>query len=58
MAAAGYRPYRKEPGWGSLPLEQMVRGAPDAVLRGFFDNARYRQDYWTSSRHPVVARAA
>lgn len=57
IGAAGYRPYRKEPGWGSLPLEQMVRRAPNAVLRGFFDSAHYRQDYWTSSRHPVVARA-
>lgn len=58
MGAAGYTPYRETPGWGSLPLEQMVRRPPDVVFRAFFDSARYRQDYWTSSRHPVVAGAA
>lgn len=58
MEAAGYQPYRTKPGWGSLPLEQMVRRAPDAIFRAFFDSARYRQDHWTSSRHPVVAEAA
>lgn len=58
IGAAGYTPYRAEPGWGSLPLEQMVRRAPDVVFRAFFDSARYRQDYWTSSRHPVVADAS
>lgn len=57
IGAAGYRPYRETPGWGSLPLEQMVRRPPDVVFRAFFDSARYRQDYWTSSRHPVVADA-
>lgn len=58
IAAAGFRPYRDTPGWGSLPLETMVRRPPDLVFRSFFDSARYRQDYWTSSRHPVVARAS
>lgn len=57
MDAAGYSPYRAAPGWGSLPVEDMVRRPPDAVFRAFFDSPRYRQDYWTSSRHPVVARA-
>lgn len=57
MDAAGYRPYRAAPGWGSLPLEAMVRRPPDLVFRAFFDSPRYRQDHWTSSRHPVVARA-
>ncbi|MBN8844730.1 MAG: ABC transporter substrate-binding protein [Sphingomonadales bacterium] len=58
ISVAGYRPYRTEPGWGTLPLEQMVHKAPDVVFRAFFDSARYQQDYWTSSRHPVVARAS
>src|SRR3546814_16556779 len=57
MGAAGYRPYRAAPGWGSLPLEAMVRRPPDLVFRAFFDSPRYRQDHWTASRHPVVARA-
>ena len=57
MGAAGYRPYRTAPGWGSLPLEAMVRRPPDLVFRAFFDSPRYRQDHWTSSRHPVVAQA-
>lgn len=58
MSAAGYAPYRRTPGWGSLPLEEMVRRPPDVVFRAFFDSARYRQDYWTSSRHPVVIEAS
>jgi iron complex transport system substrate-binding protein len=57
MGAAGYTPYRAAPGWGSLPVEDMVRRPPDLVFRAFFDSPRYRQDYWTASRHPVVARA-
>lgn len=58
MGAAGYTPYRRTPGWGSLPLEEMVRRPPDAVFRAFFDSARYRQDHWTSSRHPIVTQAS
>lgn len=58
IGAAGFRPYRTEAGWGSLPLEAMVRRPPDVVFRAFFDSTRYRQDYWTASRHPVVARAS
>ena len=57
MEAAGFTPYRTRPGWGSLPIEEMVRRPPDLVFRAFFDSARYRQDYWTASRHPVVAEA-
>lgn len=58
MGAAGYRPYRAAPGWGSLPLEAMVRQPPDMVFRAFFDSPRYQQDHWTSSRHPIIAKAA
>lgn len=58
IGAAGFRPYRSAPGWGSLPLEEMVRRPPDVVFRAFFDSSRYRQDRWSSSRHPVVAYAA
>lgn len=58
MGAAGYAPYRTTPGWGSLPIEAMVRRPPDVVFRAFFDSPRYQQDYWTSSRHPIVAKAA
>jgi iron complex transport system substrate-binding protein len=58
IGAAGFRPYRSAPGWGSLPLEAMVRRPPDAVFRAFFDSTRYRQDRWSSSRHPAVDHAA
>lgn len=50
--AAGFRSIRSTPGWGSLPLEAMVRRPPDAVLRAFYDSPRYRQDRWSSSAHP------
>lgn len=56
MDAAGFKPYRQTPGWGSLPLEELVQKSPDIVLRAFFDSARYQQDHWASSRHPIVAR--
>lgn len=52
IRAAGFYSIRKAPGWGSLPLEAMVRRPPDAVLRAFFDSPRYRQDRWSSSAHP------
>src|SRR3546814_11204399 len=57
MGAAGYRPYRTAPGWGSLPIEAMVRRPPDLVFRAFLDSPRYRQDHLTASRPPVVALA-
>lgn len=52
IRAAGFRPIRKETGWGSIPVEAMVRRPPDAALRAFFDSPRYRQDRWSSSAHP------
>lgn len=58
IAAAGLKPYREQPGWGTLPLEEMVRRPPDVVFRAFYDSARYRQDRWASSLHPVVAQAS
>lgn len=58
ITAAGFTPYRQTPGWGSLPLEAMVRRKPDVVFRSFFDSARYQQDRWTSSRHPIVTKAS
>jgi iron complex transport system substrate-binding protein len=58
ILAAGLTPYRQTPGWGSLPLEAMVRRKPDVIFRAFFDSARYQQDRWTSSRHPIVAEAS
>lgn len=57
MGAAGYAPYRTMPGWGSLPLEQLVRRPPDVVFRAFFDSVKYRQDHWSASRHPAVLQA-
>ncbi len=56
IRAAGFRPIRKEAGWGSIPVEAMVRRPPDAVLRAFFDSPRYRQDRWSSSAHPRLQR--
>ena len=52
IRAAGFRSVRQTPGWGSIPLEAMVRRPPDAVLHAFFDSPRYRQDRWASSAHP------
>jgi iron complex transport system substrate-binding protein len=52
ISTAGYRSIRDAPGWGSLPVEAMVRRPPDAILRAFFETVRYRQDRWSSSGHP------
>jgi iron complex transport system substrate-binding protein len=52
ITGAGFQSVRTAPGWGSLPLEDMVRRPPDATLRAFFDNNRHRQDRWSSSLHP------
>lgn len=56
IRAAGFRSVRTQPGWGSLPIEAMVRRPPGAVLRAFFDSERYRQDRWASSAHPALRR--
>lgn len=52
IQTAGFRSVRAASGWGSLPLEAMVRRPPDAVLRAFYDSPRYQQDRWSSSAHP------
>lgn len=52
IAAAGFKSVRSEAGWGSLPVEAMVRRPPDTVLRAFFDSPRYRQDRWSAALHP------
>ena len=52
IRTAGFQSVRHASGWGSLPLEAMVRRPPDAVLRAFFDSQRYQQDRWSSSAHP------
>ena len=52
ISIAGFQSVREAPGWGTLPIEAMVRRPPDAMLRAFFDSRRYQQDRWSSSAHP------
>src|SRR3546814_3596451 len=54
MGAAGYRPYRTAPGWGSLPIEAMVRRPPDLVFRAFFDSPRRSEEH--TSELPSLMR--
>lgn len=56
IVAAGFQTVRDAPGWGSLPVEAMVRRPPDAILTAFFDSARYRQDRWSASTHPRMRK--
>lgn len=56
IRTAGFQSVRRASGWGSLPLEAMVRRPPDAVLRAFYDSPRYQQDRWSSSAHPHLRR--
>jgi iron complex transport system substrate-binding protein len=58
ITASGFASVRTAPGWGSLPVEAMVRHPPDAVLRAFFDSARYRQDRWSAAAHPRLREIA
>ena len=52
ISTAGFQSIRTQPGWGSLPVEAMVRRSPDAVLRAFFESNSHRQDRWASAGHP------
>jgi iron complex transport system substrate-binding protein len=58
ITASGFASVRTASGWGSLPVEAMVRHPPDAVLRAFFDSARYRQDRWSAAAHPRLREIA
>lgn len=58
IAASGFRSVRTAPGWGSLPVEAMVRRPPDAVLRAFFDSNKHQQDRWSSASHPRLRSIA
>lgn len=56
MKAGGAQTIRRAPGWGPVPLERVLTDPPRLVVRGFFDDARSRQDRWSVTRHPALAR--
>jgi iron complex transport system substrate-binding protein len=53
---AGLRSFAVEigiKGWASLPLEEVVMGAPDMVIGSFFDDGSVNTSFWSLSRHAV-----
>jgi iron complex transport system substrate-binding protein len=53
MRAAGLSNYEREPGWRSLPLEQLAREQPDIVVAATF-GAADGGDFWSAARHPIA----
>lgn len=51
MAQAGVSNATTRPGWGSIPLEVLVKNPPKAYITGFMDTAR---GYSDPGRHTVV----
>ena len=54
MRQAGFTSYEQRAGWHSIPLERIAQDRPDAIVRGFFDRAAFRQDRWSTSDHQII----
>lgn len=57
MQHAGLTNYETRTGWQSLPLERIAHDAPDLTVGAFFDSSVNDLNGWSSSRHPVAAKA-
>jgi len=54
LRAAGVRNLARAPGFHPAPLERLVLSPPAALVRGFFDTARFTR--WQLGRHAALAR--
>lgn len=54
MIAAGLTNFQAQPGWRSLPLEQLAFDKPDLIAAAFFDSKVNDTDAWSSANHPVA----
>jgi iron complex transport system substrate-binding protein len=56
MRAAGVRNLARAPGFQPAPLERLMLRPPAALVRGFFDTARFSR--WQLGRHAALERLA
>ncbi len=57
MKTAGLTNFQTQPGWKPLPLEQLAGQQPQLIAAAFFSDANLSREYWSSARHPVIAKA-
>ena len=56
MLAAGLSNYSENPGWHSVPLEQLAYERPDLVAAAYFNAKTNHDNAWSASRHPMAKR--
>lgn len=56
LQAAGLENFEQQPGWRSIPLEELVYGQPDVVAAAFFDGDTFLPSQWGAMQHPVARR--
>tara|TARA_R110002096_G_scaffold65006_1_gene158223 strand:+ start:4261 stop:5070 length:810 start_codon:yes stop_codon:yes gene_type:complete len=56
LLTAGLENFEENPGWRSIPLEQLAYRQPDLVVAAFFDIDTIRPELWSPMRHPVAKR--
>lgn len=56
LQAAGLDNFEQQPGWRSIPLEELVYRQPDVVAAAFFDAETILPAHWGAMQHPVARR--
>lgn len=54
MTAAGLSNFETEPGWRSIPLEQLAYDEPDIVIPASFSSHASALNSWSAMKHPIA----
>jgi len=54
IVAAGLKNFETEPGWRSIPLEQLAYDEPDIVIPASFSSHASALNGWSAMKHPVA----
>lgn len=54
IVAAGLDNFQNDPGWRSLPLEQLAFNQPELLATAFYNNKTNHRNFWSAARHPLI----
>ena len=54
IVAAGLDNFQTEPGWRSIPLEELAYEQPDVIAAAFFGTMTNHPDAWSPMKHPIA----
>ena len=56
ISAAGLKNYLEQPGWRSLPLEELTLRQPELIATAFYGTSTNHKNFWSAARHPIIQR--